>query len=120
MYPLLYIKSGLIFSIFGLLALEMAIKAKIKATALEPFIIDFWSFFLSSNRVLGRTYHLKKFHQLLWTSTILKTAIVLFGETNVSTFFRHFFMFQPLFPMENDQKFAIFFLIMVGVEVIHN
>ena len=41
MYPLLHIKSGLSFSIFGLWALEMAIKAKIKATAPRPLYMDF-------------------------------------------------------------------------------
>ena len=58
-------ESGLIFSIFGLLALELVIQAKIKATALEPLSTDFFAIFLARSRVFGRDYHLKKFHQLL-------------------------------------------------------
>ena len=38
----------------------MAMKAKIKATALEPLFMDFLLIFLARGRVLGRDYHLKK------------------------------------------------------------
>ena len=71
MYPLFHIKSGLIFSIFALHALEMAIKAKIKATALEPLLMDFLLIFLARNRVLGKDYHLKKFHHFFESSIMI-------------------------------------------------
>ena len=97
----------------------MAIKAKIKAKALGPLHMDFWSIFLASNRVFGIDYHLKKFHQFLralnaskayWTASPEKSCLI----------FALFFAFRPLFSIENDQNLGIFFLNMVGVVIIHN
>ena len=41
----------------------MAIKAKIKATALGPLYVNFWLFFFAGKRDFGAFYHPKKFQK---------------------------------------------------------
>ena len=81
----------------------MAIKAKIKATALGPLYMDFRSIFLASCQVFGIDYHLKKFHQFLralnaskayWTASPEKACLI----------FAPFFAFWPLFSIVNEVK----------------
>ena len=49
----------------------MAIKAKIKATALEPLFMDFLLIFLARNRVLGKDYDLKKVSSIFESSIMI-------------------------------------------------
>ena len=81
----------------------MAIKAKIKATALGPLYMDFWPIFLASNRGFGIDYHLKKFHQFLRALNASKAYWTVSPE-KACLIFAPFFALRPLFSLVNVVK----------------
>ena len=97
----------------------MAIKAKIKAKDSGPLFIDFWLNFSASRRVFGGDHHHKKFYPFSWPiSRFIGVGGI--NRERLVGFFRRFFIFRPLFPIEKVQVFDIFFFNMTRVDLTHN
>ena len=107
-------ESGLTFSIFGLQDLEMAIKAKIKATALEPLFMVFFQFFLARSRVLGMDYHLKKFHSFPSLVQWFRGGCGIKRE-KVTWFFHDFLAFGPCYLIVYNRFLKFSFLLWLRV-----
>jgi len=83
----------------------MAIKAKIKATALGPLFMDFLSIFFAAKRDYGAFYHPKKFHTF-WCSLSTKKCWWTGCCENGCPVFRTFFALAAFISHRKRKNFG--------------
>ena len=97
----------------------MAIKAKMKAKALGPWFMDFWSIFWPASWILACSTSSQTFMDFQGL-LVPKMAGVRFADKKYTSFFQPFCTFQPPFLAIKGQHFGFFYLIRIKPVIVHN